>query len=51
LRKYWAESRRKLRNEGYGEVFARSEQLKMLAADGKMRNTDAADIGTLLLHY
>lgn len=51
MRKYWAESRRKLRDEGYGEMFARSEQLKMPAADGKMRNTDAADTKTLLLHY
>jgi hypothetical protein len=47
-RRYWAELKRKLRDEGFAEVFARSEQLRMTAADGKQRLTDAADAETLL---
>jgi hypothetical protein len=40
-RRYWAELKRKLQGEG-SEVFAHIEQLKMKAADGKLRTTDAA---------
>lgn len=47
-RRYWAELKAKLRDEGFEEVFAKSEQLKMRAADGKMRLTDAGDTETLL---
>jgi len=47
-RRYWAELKIKLRDEGFAETFAQSEQLKMRATDGKMRATDAADSQTLL---
>ena len=47
-RRYWAELKRKLQDEGASEVFALSEQLKMRALDGKMRVTDAANVETLL---
>jgi BRO family protein len=47
-RRYWAELKIKLRDEGFAETFAQSEQLKMRATDGKMRATDAADTQTLL---
>lgn len=47
-RRYWAELKRKLQDEGASEVFAQSEQLKMRALDGKMRATDAANVETLL---
>ncbi len=47
-RRYWAELKVKLRDEGFVELFARIEQLKMRAADGKRRKTDAGDTWTML---
>jgi len=47
-RRYWSDLKRDLEAEGYSEVYALSVQLKMLAPDGKMRATDAADTTTLL---
>ncbi|HEX6122236.1 MAG TPA: Bro-N domain-containing protein [Ktedonobacterales bacterium] len=47
-RKYWNDLKTKLISEGYTEVSEKIGQLKMLAADGKMRATDAADLRTLL---
>ena len=41
-RKYWADLKKKLANEG-SEVSDKIGQLKMLAPDGKMRSTDVAD--------
>lgn len=41
-RKYWNKLKERLRNEG-GEPVTNCHQLKMRAADGKMRMTDAAD--------
>jgi len=47
-RKYWSDLKKKLTNEGYIEVSEKIGQLKMLAPDGKMRDTDAADAETML---
>lgn len=47
-RKYWSDLKKKLINEGYIEVSEKIGQLKMLAPDGKMRETDAADAETML---
>ena len=45
-RKYWADLKRKLKAEG-SELSEKIGQLKMLAADGKMRFTDVADVEQL----
>lgn len=48
-RNYWSDLKRKLaQDEGYSELHAKIVQLKMPAADGKQRLTDAADTETLL---
>lgn len=47
-RKYWSDLKTKLIHEGYIEVSEKIGHLKMLAPDGKMRVTDAADTATLL---
>lgn len=41
-RKYWSDLKTKLKKEG-SEVSEKIGQLKMLAPDGKLRMTDAAD--------
>jgi DNA-damage-inducible protein D len=46
-RKYWNDLKNKLLNEGYAEVSEKIGQLKMLAPDGKMRETDCADTETV----
>jgi hypothetical protein len=46
-RKYWDDLKRKLQQEG-GEVSEKIGQLKMIASDGKMRETDVANAETLL---
>jgi hypothetical protein len=47
-RRYWAELKSRLTTEGADELFAKIEQLRMPAKDGKLRLTDAADEETLL---
>jgi DNA-damage-inducible protein D len=48
-RNYWSDLKRRLaQDEGWIELHARIVQLKMRAPDGKMRETDAADVETLL---
>jgi len=44
---YWTTLKNRLKNEG-SEVVTKCDQLKMLAQDGKMRETDVADTETLL---
>ena len=44
---YWTTLKNRLKNEG-SEVVTNCDQLKMLAQDGKMRETDVADVETLL---
>ncbi len=46
-RKYWNKLAERLKNEG-SEVVTKCDRLKMLAQDGKMRETDAADVETIL---
>ena len=46
-RKYWNKLAERLRNE-WSEVVTNCHQLKMIAQDWKMRNTDVADIETIL---
>jgi DNA-damage-inducible protein D len=46
-RKYWNKLKERLQKEG-SEVVTNCHQLKMIAADGKMRLTDAANPETLL---
>lgn len=46
-RKYWNKLAERLRSEG-SEVVTDCHQLKMIAADGKFRRTDAADTQTML---
>ena len=44
---YWTTLKNRLKNEG-SEVVTNCDQLKMLAQDGKMRETDVADVETVL---
>jgi DNA-damage-inducible protein D len=46
-RRYWSDLKRKLREEGF-ELYDKIVQLKMRAPDGKMRETDAAVVETML---
>jgi hypothetical protein len=47
-RMYWADMKRRLQDEGFREVLAFRQHLKMEAPDGKMRETDAGDTETIL---
>jgi hypothetical protein len=47
-RNYWADMKRYVQSEGFTEVLEIGQQLKLRAADGKMRATDAADAETIL---
>ncbi|MFC1595855.1 Bro-N domain-containing protein [Candidatus Margulisiibacteriota bacterium] len=42
-RRYWSDLKRKLKREGYNEVYDNIVQLKLDAPDGKMRETDCAN--------
>lgn len=46
-KRYWSDLKKKLSNEG-SEVYEKIVRLKMLAEDGKMRETDVSDTKTLL---
>lgn len=47
-RKYWADLKKKLiENEGFGELSEKIGQLKLLAPDGKLRETDCSNTETL----
>lgn len=47
-RRYWSDLKRKLRFEGYSEVYEKIVQLKLQSSDGKRYETDTADTQTLL---
>lgn len=47
-RNYWNMLKRRLTDEGATETYTNCVQLKILAADGKQRLTDAADTETML---
>jgi len=44
---YWTTLKNRLKNEG-SELVTKCDQLKMMAQDGKMRETDVADVETIL---
>jgi hypothetical protein len=46
-RRYWSDLKIKLKNEG-SQLYDKIVQLKMVAFDGKMRDTDAADTEQIL---
>ncbi|EKE16547.1 MAG: hypothetical protein ACD_11C00004G0045 [uncultured bacterium] len=46
-RKYWSDLKKKLINEGFFEVSEKIGQLKLVASDGKMRETDCANTETV----
>ena len=43
-RRYWSDLKIKLKKEGFGEVYGKIVQLKLEAPDGKLRETDCANI-------
>ena len=45
---YWAVLKKRLKQEGSDQLLTNCKQLKMRAADGKMRKTDAANTEQLL---
>ena len=45
---YWAVLKKRLNNEGAGQLLTNCKQLKMTAADGRKRLTDVADTEQLL---
>ena len=47
-KRYWTDLKRRLKAEGSDETYAKIVRLKMLAPDGKMRDTDAADLEQIL---
>ena len=46
-RKYWSDLKNKLIKEGFFEVSEKIGQLKLVAPDGKLRETDCANTETL----
>ena len=47
-RKYWKVLKGRIVQEGYNELVSKCYQLKMMASDGKLRETDCADAETML---
>jgi hypothetical protein len=47
-RRYWADMKRDITDEGFTQLYARSVQLKLPSRDGKNYKTDAADLATML---
>ena len=48
-RRYWSDLKTKLaEEEGFSQVYEKIVQLKLIAPDGKKRDTDCADVETLL---
>ena len=47
-RRYWTDLKRKLHEEGFGQVYEKIVQLKLEAPDGKLRKTDCANTETTL---
>lgn len=39
---YWADTKRRIQNEGLVQLLAKCQQLKVLSSDGKQHLTDAA---------
>ena len=47
-KRYWTDLKRRLKEEGADETYAKIVRLKMVAPDGKMRESDAADLEQIL---
>ena len=47
-RKYWSDLKKKIEEEGYFQLSEKIGQLKMIAHDGKKRETDCANTDTIL---
>jgi hypothetical protein len=47
-RVYWGVLKARLKDEGASQMFTACKHLKLTAADGKQRTTDAADLETML---
>ena len=47
-KRYWTDLKRRLKEEGADETYAKIVRLKMVASDGKMRESDAADLEQIL---
>ncbi|HUY75740.1 MAG TPA: Bro-N domain-containing protein, partial [Ktedonobacterales bacterium] len=47
-RMYWADMKRRIQNEGFHQLLAFCQQLKMPSSDGKNYRTDATDTETML---
>lgn len=47
-RMYWADMKRRIQEEGFRELLAKCQQLKLESPDGKQRLTDVADTETVL---
>jgi DNA-damage-inducible protein D len=47
-KRYWSDLKKKLIEEGYHEVYEKIVRLKLIASDGKLRETDCANTDTLL---
>ncbi|HEY4515219.1 MAG TPA: Bro-N domain-containing protein [Candidatus Paceibacterota bacterium] len=43
-RRYWSDLKRKLISEGYSELYDKIVQLKLLSVDGKLYETDSANL-------
>jgi len=46
-RRYWSDLKRKLKKEGYDQLYENIVQLKLTAPDGKMRDTDCSNTETM----
>ena len=46
-RKYWADLKSKLQEEGFEQLSAKIGQLKLIASDGKKRDTNCANTQTM----
>lgn len=47
-RMYWADMKRKIHNEGFRELLIKCRPLKVVALDGKLRDTDCANFATIV---
>lgn len=47
-KRYWTDLKRQLKSEGANETYEKIVRLKMPALDGKMRETDSADLEGIL---
>ena len=43
-RRYWSDLKRKLKSEGFSQLYEIIVQLKLISSDGKKHNTDCADV-------